>query len=273
MELDDRQREAVLYDGGPLKVEAGPGSGKTRVIVERVAKLVAGGAEQESILCVTFTKKAAGEMEHRLQEAGIARVRVETIHSFCLDMLRENRARTGISESTRLVSSMAKLVWCAKNKDAFSLDGDVINLDRDPATIFTPIMAAVSVAKRELIYPEDLKRFVSRGPDSPDDRPWFDRLTELCKVYESYESYKRENDLLDHDDTVAAAVRLMEDDPIRESYGKRYGHVLVDEFQDNNYAQFRLVGLLAGRGITVVGDGDQSIMGFQGAFGGNCFAF
>ena len=269
MDLDDRQREAVQYAGGPLKVEAGPGSGKTRVIVERVVKLAAGGMPQESILCVTFTKKAAGEMADRLQGKGIMNAKVETIHSFCLDMLRENRTKTGVSDGTRVFSGMAKLVWCVKNRDSFGLDGDVIRLDRDPAGIFSPMIAAISVAKRELIYPEDLEMYTAGGPGSPDDQAWFDMLAELCKVYRAYESYKRENNLIDHDDTVAEAVRLLQNDAsVLKSCKEKYRHILVDEFQDNNYAQFLLVRLLADRDITVVGDGDQSIMGFQGAFGG-----
>ena len=270
MDLDDRQREAVDYAGGPLRVEAGPGSGKTRVIVERVARLVAGGLPQDSILCVTFTRKAAGEMDRRLQEMDIGGVRVETIHSFCLEVLHENYLRTGISEKTRRFSELARLVWCVRNSDRFGIDGEVIRLDRNPADLFGPMMSAVSLAKRELVSPEDLERRVSRGPPDPGDQEWFDQLAELSKVYRAYDSYKTEKDLIDYDDMVAETVRLMRQDrSVLERYRQRYQHVLVDEFQDNNYAQFLLVRLLAGSGgITVVGDVDQSIMGFQGAFSG-----
>lgn len=270
MDLDDRQREAVDHASGPLRVEAGPGSGKTRVIVERAARLVAGGLPQDSILCVTFTRKAAGEMDRRLQEMDIGGVRVETIHSFCLEVLRENYLRTGISEKTRRFSELARLVWCVRNSDRFGIDGEVIRLDRNPADLFGPMMSAVSLAKRELISPEDLERRISQGPPGPDDQEWFDQLAELSKVYRAYDSYKTEKNLIDYDDMVAATVRLMSQDrSVLERYRQRYRHVLVDEFQDNNYAQFLLVRLLAGSGgITVVGDVDQSIMGFQGAFSG-----
>lgn len=270
MNLDERQREAVEHVSRPLKVVAGPGSGKTRVIVEKVGRLVGSGLSQDSILCVTFTKKAAGEMSERLQKMGIGEVRVETIHSFCLEMLRENYLKTGISEKTRQFSKLARLVWCIRNSEKFGIDPEVISLDRNPAGLYAPMMSAISLAKRELISPQDLERRVRAGPDKPEQQDWFDQLAELSKVYRAYDAYKQEKNLIDHDDMVAEAVRLLQQDrTVMERYQQRYGHIMVDEFQDNNYAQFLLITQLAGPGgITVVGDADQSIMGFQGAFGG-----
>ena len=270
MDLDEQQREAVDYMGGPLKVEAGPGSGKTRVIVEKVGRLVAGGLSQDSILCVTFTKKAAGEMSDRLQKMGIGEVRVETIHSLCLEMLQENYLKTGVSEKTRQFSNLARLVWCIRNSEKFGIDPEVIRTDRNPTSLYAPMMSAISLAKRELISHHDLERRVQAGPAQPEQQDWFDQLAELSKVYRAYDSYKQAKNLIDYDDMVAGAVELLQQDhTVMERYQRRYQHILVDEFQDNNYAQFLFIRLLAGSGgITVVGDGDQSIMGFQGAFGG-----
>lgn len=270
VDLDEQQREAVEHVSRPLKVEAGPGSGKTRVIVEKVDRLVADGLSQDSILCVTFTKKAAGEMSERLQEMGIGEVKVETIHSFCLEILQENYLKTGITEKTRQFSNLARLVWCIRNSEKFGLDPEVIRMDRNPTGLYAPMMSAVSLAKRELISPQDLERHVQAGPAKPEQQDWFDQLAELSKVYRAYDTYKQEKNLVDYDDMVAVAVKLLQQDrTVMERYQQKYRHILVDEYQDNNYAQFQLIKLLAGsEGITVVGDADQSIMGFQGAFGG-----
>ena len=101
---------------------AGPGSGKTHVIVEKVARLAAGGIPQESILCMTFTEKAAGEMRQRLQERGAGEAWVGTTHSLCLEILKENHVKTGITEKTTIFGEMPRLAWCVRNLDEFGID-------------------------------------------------------------------------------------------------------------------------------------------------------
>lgn len=262
MELDSAQRNAVSHMGGPLRVKAGPGSGKTHVIVERVAKLVSSGVEPESILCMTFTEKAADVMRRRLQEKEAANVWVGTIHALCLEILKDNSITTGISDETIVFSEMAGLVWCVWNIDKFGIDTDVIDLSRGVENKSLNMLKAIRLAKREMITADDLEEYVQSRDDLP-------QLKELLKIYRAYEEYKKEKDLIDYEDMVVMAVRyLQQNTELLERYRERFRHVLIDEFQDNNYAQFVLADLLADRNIMVVGDEDQSIMGFQGAFGG-----
>ena len=271
MDLNDKQEEAVLYTNGPLLVQAGPGSGKTHVIIERVLHLVDSGAAPESILCMTFTEKATDEMSRRLHERDVDGVTVNTMHALCFEILKENSPTTGITEKTAMFSEIAMVAWCVRNIDKFGIDPDAINLEKGRAQQCNKMLQAIRGAKRELISAEDLEKYVDAAePANSAEKKKIAQLAELAKVYRAYEAHKKENDLIDYEDMVAMAVEhLSRDGSMLEAYRKRYRHVLVDEFQDNNYAQFLLATLLAGEGnITAVGDGDQSIMGFQGAFGG-----
>ncbi len=271
MERDASQEKAISYMDGPLRVIAGPGSGKTRVVVHKVANLVKSGIPEESIMCVTFTEKAAGEMRKRLYNMGIKNVHASTIHSLCLKMLKENPITTGITENTAVFSEMAKLVWCVRNLDDFGIDEAVINLGSNPGEKLLKMIEVVRLAKRELISADELAEYLqTHEPEDPAEQAAHARLTELVKLYRHYDNYKTQKDLIDYDDMLALAVRhLKHNDIMRQMYQNRYRYVLVDEFQDNNYAQFLFATLLAESGqITVVGDDDQSIMGFQGAFDG-----
>ena len=246
-------------------------SGKTRVIIERVLHLVDIGVVPESILCMTFTEKATDEMSQRLHDQKVDGVTVNTMHAMCLEMLKENSPTTGITEKTAMFSDIATVAWCVRNIGKFGIDPDVINLETGRAHQCSKMLQAIRGAKREMISAEDLEGYVdAAAPANSAEQKKNAQLAELAKVYRAYEAHKKENDLIDYDDMVVMAVEhLNRDDSMLEEYRKRYRHVLVDEFQDNNYAQFLLATLLAGEGgITAVGDGDQSIMGFQGAFGG-----
>ena len=269
MELNEEQQAAVSQSEGQLLIRAGPGSGKTHVIIEKVNRLVAGGVPPESILCMTFTERAADEMRRRLGP-GTEEVWVGTIHSLCLEILKDNRIKTGTSESTLVFGGLPRLAWCFRNMNAFGIDPEIVSLEKSPVDKLTSMLKAVRLAKRELVSADDLERHARNGLAAAPDDEALARLGELVKVYRAYDSHKNGHNLIDYDDMVAMTVGLLERDArVLETYRKQYRHVLVDEFQDNNYAQFRLAVLLAGPGnITVVGDDDQSIMGFQGAFGG-----
>lgn len=269
MGLNEEQQTAVSHSEGQLLVRAGPGSGKTHIIIEKVNRLVAGGIPPESILCMTFTERAADEMRQRLGR-GTGEVWVGTIHSLCLEILKDNRVKTGTSESTVVFGGLPRLAWCFRNMNAFGIDPDIVSLEKSPIDKLASMLKAVRLAKRELVSADDLERYTRDGLAATPDDEALSRLGELVKVYRAYDSHKNGHNLIDYDDMVAMTVDLFERDArVLETYRERYQHVLVDEFQDNNYAQFRLAVLLAGPGnITVVGDDDQSIMGFQGAFGG-----
>lgn len=261
MELDATQKIAVSHMGGPLKVKAGPGSGKTHVIVERVAMLVKHGIRQESILCMTFTEKAADVMRRRLHNKRVGNVWIGTIHALCLEILKDNSITTGISEDTIIFSEMAGLAWCVRNIDKFGIDTDVVEFGRNRNDICLSMLKAIRLAKREMISDKDLETHIQNKDD-------VSQLKELLKVYRAYEAYKKEKDLIDYEDMVVMAIKHLQSPDMLAHYKEKFQHVLVDEFQDNNYAQFVLAKLLADDNITVVGDEDQSIMGFQGAFDG-----
>lgn len=266
MELNDQQRRAAAHRDGPLKVLAGPGSGKTLVIVEKVIRLVKSGVPEESILCMTFTEKAADVMRQRLYGSGIRNIWVGTMHALCLEVLKENGVTTGITDRTVVFSEMARLAWCVRN--IHNMGMDAVNLEGDTRDTCAKMLKAVRLAKRELVSADTLRECA--GPGAPTDAASGKLLADLAKLYDAYESHKRAMDLVDYEDMVALAVQYLKENPsMLEKYARQYRYVLVDEFQDNNYAQFLLMRLLSPSGnVTVVGDDDQSIMGFQGAFGG-----
>ena len=270
MELDKEQVEAVSYGGRHLLVRAGPGSGKTAVITKRAKELASGGLPHESILCMTFTEKAAGEMRDRLLELGIDDIWVGTMHSLCLEILKEHGGFTGITDKTGIMGEISGNVWCIRNVDRFGLDPDIVKMPTNPLNKCKAMMGAVRMAKREMITVDDLGRYSSSEAQDAAGKKKRGIMGELAKVYRAYDAYKKKNDMIDYDDMVSMVVDFLgRDEAALEMYRNKIRHVLVDEFQDNNYAQFELARILASDGdITVVGDENQSIMGFQGAFGG-----
>ena len=274
--LDEQQKKAVTHAAGPLLVSAGPGSGKTRVITERVRHLTKSGAAPESILCLTFTEKAAGEMEERLNAAGLPDTKVCTFHSFAKEVLEDNFVESGVRRDARIFKRSSQLVWCIRNTDAFGLDPARITVGSNNASLYTEILDAIARFKEEMIAPDRLAGYLDeRGaatasPETPGSAPPLRMLAELHKVYSRYQEYLTKKGLVDFGDIIMMAVALLQDNPgLRRTYQERFGHVLVDEFQDNNLAQFELAKLLGEHGsITAVGDDDQSIMRFQGAYPG-----
>ena len=266
IEPNKEQEQAASHLEGALKVLAGPGSGKTLVIVKKVANLVASGVPQESILCMTFTEKAAEEMRRRLYDKDIRNVWVGTMHSLCLEILKENSVATGITDKTAVFSKLARLAWCVRNIHDMEIDTRIVNLDRNPLDTYGKMLESIRLAKRELISADAIREYAGSG--DPDDSKT--HLAQMAKLYAAYDSHMKRKNIIDYEDMVAHVVKHLEENSgMLESYSERYRYVLVDEFQDNNYAQFLLAKLLArSRNVTVVGDDDQSIMGFQGAFGG-----
>lgn len=283
IELTDEQKAVVDHGKGPLLVNGGPGSGKTRVIVERVARLIESGiSSPEQIFCMTFTKKATGEMAQRLKKIrderqrqngnalnDITNVRVGTIHSLGMDILKENSDITGITESTDIFDSLSKMAWCFKNADDMGINQDVLKMNPDGcAKALKGIQQAKvkmwSVADFREKINEFSERRARQGKSKTDESAG--RMIELAKVYEAYEKHMKDRNMIDYEDMVGRAVELLRSrEEIHERYADSY--VIVDEFQDNNRAQFQLAMLLAGSGnLMVVGDRNQSIMDFQGAY-------
>ena len=258
--LNDRQHEAVTHAGSPLLILAGAGSGKTRVLTHRIAYLLATGrARAGEILAITFTNKAAAEMRERagaLVGDDARRMWVSTFHSACVRLLRYEHEAAGLSSSFTIYDA----------QDSQRLIQMVLKAMDVDIKRFTPKMVAarISDAKNELIGPARYAETAGKDPVS--------RI--VADAYVEYDKRMRASNALDFDDLIMRTVELLADNPlIAEHYHRRFRHILVDEYQDTNHAQYVLVRALVGDGsdgvtpaeLTVVGDSDQSIYAFRGA--------
>ena len=272
MPLNPKQQEAVTTPGIQL-ILAGPGSGKTRVITEKILHLIGNGAAPGEILALTFSEKAAREMEERLEKAlGVAsaELSVQTFHSFCLQVLEDNVLDSGINFSSGLINRTNQLVWGLRNIDRFGFEH--IEVGNNATDVIESIIDGISRFRDELIAPADLEAYLADKLDSAEDEEliYCQKLQDLLRVYVAYEEYKRSETLLDYDDMIHETVRLFERKPhILAQYRRRYRYVLVDEFQDTNFAQLELIKHLGGEHLCVVGDDDQTIYRFRGAYYGN----
>ncbi len=249
--LNEQQREAVTAPPGPILVLAGPGSGKTRVLTHRIVYLVRHwGVPPFRILAVTFTNKAAREMRERTERllgGSLHGATIGTFHSVCARILRQDGERVGLGRGFVIYDS----------GDQRNIIRTVIRqLDLDDK-LYPPASAhaAISRAKNELLPPEQFPI-----------RSYRDEV--YRRIYEAYQKTLRANQGVDFDDLLMLTVQLLREHPdVREAYQRRWQHLLVDEFQDTNMAQYEIVRLLAGpeQSVFVVGDEDQSIYAFRGA--------
>jgi DNA helicase-2/ATP-dependent DNA helicase PcrA len=252
-DLNPPQREAVLATEGPLLVLAGAGSGKTRVITRRIAYLIAArGVRPWQILAVTFTNKAAGEMKRRVEgllgAAGL-NVWISTFHSTCARLLRKHAAALDLRTSFVIYDEGDQQALIKECLRALNLDGQSLH----PRAVG----ARISLAKNELEGPAD---FATAAGDYFEER--------VAQVYRLYEAGLRRANAVDFDDLLLLTVRLFDERPaVLEAHQQLWRYVLVDEYQDTNRAQYRLVQQLArGHGnLCVVGDDDQSIYKWRGA--------
>jgi DNA helicase II / ATP-dependent DNA helicase PcrA len=251
--LNGPQREAVTHGEGPLLILAGAGSGKTRVLTHRIAYLVAtDGAKPNEILAITFTNKAAAEMRERAELLVGRRVRamwVMTFHSACARMLRAHADRLGYTRQFTIYDQADSRRLVKRCLD---------DLGIDPKR-FTPgsMQAQISDAKNKLRDADAYGQLVGS---------FFEQT--VADVYRSYERELHRMNAMDFDDLLVRAVNVLELFPeVRELYASGFRHVLVDEYQDTNHAQYRWLQLLAGehRNLMVVGDDSQAIYGFRGA--------
>jgi DNA helicase-2/ATP-dependent DNA helicase PcrA len=269
MPLSPSQAKAVT-DTGVQLILAGPGSGKTRVITEKILHLISQGVQPENILALTFSDKAAHEMLDRLEkQINTSDLTVSTFHSFALSVLEDNVLESGLSFSSGIISRANQLVWGLKNIDTFGFEH--IEVGNNAVEIIESIIEGISAFRDELISPDELDAYLKtkkgRKELTVEEREYLEKLEDLLKVYRAYETYKRAENLLDFDDMIHEAVRLFDKRPaILRRYRERFTHILVDEFQDTNYAQLQLIKQLAGDHLCVVGDDDQTIYRFRGAY-------
>jgi DNA helicase-2/ATP-dependent DNA helicase PcrA len=272
--LNPEQLEAVTHFGSPLLVAAGPGSGKTRVIVERIIHLINNGLKPSEILCLTFSEKAAQEMKERLEKIiDVTDMQISTFHSFCHDVLGDNVLDSGIGIGSGIMTRSSTLVWALKNIDSFGFEH--IELGNNAVNVIESLIDGISTFKDELITPDKLAEYLDekfkQEKTLVQDVEQYDYLQKLCdlhKIYAKHQEYLKKSRLIDFDEMITSTIQLFQKKPnVLARYHNRFRHVLVDEFQDNNFAQLELVKILAPTGnVTVVGDDDQSIYRFQGAF-------
>ena len=251
--MNDRQKEAMLCTEGPLLIIAGAGSGKTRVLTHRIAWLIESGiTDPWHILAITFTNKAAGEMRQRvdsLVKEGADQVWVATFHSTCVRILRRFIDRIGYENGFTIYDTDDQKTLM---KQVFK------DLRIDPRSFRERnVLAAISSAKNELIGPD---AFAKEAVGYAEEKQ--------AECYREYQNRLHKNNALDFDDLIMMTVKLLKACPdVLDYYRNRFRYILVDEYQDTNTAQFRLVELLAGghRNLCVVGDDDQSIYKFRGA--------
>ena len=252
--LNDKQKEAALHTEGPLLILAGAGSGKTRVITNRIAYLIEDcGVNPWNILAITFTNKAAGEMRQRVDDLvgyGSESIWVATFHSTCVRILRRYIDKIGYDTNFTIYDT-------DDTKTVMKGICKRLNIDTKqmPERAF---LAAISHAKDELMTASDYKLEASGDYG----------MEQVARVYAEYEKELRKSNALDFDDLLLKTVELFKAWPeILESYQDRFRYIMVDEYQDTNTVQFELIRLLADkyRNICVVGDDDQSIYKFRGA--------
>ena len=260
--LNAEQREAVFHTEGPLLILAGAGSGKTRVLTHRIAYLIEEkGINPWNILAITFTNKAAGEMRERVDDIvgfGSESIWVSTFHSTCVRILRRHIDRLGYDNNFTIYDS----------DDQKTLMKDVCKLLQIDTKTYRErtILSAISSAKDEMVTPEEYE-LNAYGDFSK---------KKIAEAYKEYERQLKANNALDFDDLLVKTVQLFQTQPeILEYYQERFRYIMVDEYQDTNTVQFKLISLLAAKykNLCVVGDDDQSIYKFRGANIQNILSF
>ncbi len=246
--LNKEQKEAVLHKDGPCLVLAGAGSGKTKVLTTRIANMINEGVYSGNILAITFTNKAAKEMRERvgkMVENNYAFV--GTFHSFGLKIIRENTENLGLSTNFTIIDSDDSLSIIKK----IMKDFDINTKEYSPSFIKNKI----SFIKNQMLSDGEVSKYLNTPPEKI-----------AVKVYYEYEKILRRNNAVDFDDLLKRPVELfMQNDEVLDKYQEKYHYILIDEYQDTNEVQYKLVKLLASkyRNLFVVGDVNQSIYGFR----------
>jgi DNA helicase-2/ATP-dependent DNA helicase PcrA len=257
MELNQKQQMCVEHLEGPMLVLAGAGSGKTRVVIERIKRLIHLGVPAESIVAVTFTNKAASEMAHRIKSSTEQNVLAATFHSLCARILRESIHHIGFSRSFSIFDQQDSencLKMCLKNK----------GID-DARLSYKELKHTFSGFKNALLLPEDIEK-----------DPTSNVKGLILELYRDYQSTLKGFNALDFDDLLVFTVKLFKDHPqVLRHYQELWQFLLVDEYQDTNYAQYILIKQLSGyhHRLFAVGDPDQSIYSFRGARISNILQF
>ena len=281
--LNKEQLSAIRHDKGPMLVIAGAGTGKTTVIVERIKYLVESGlAKPSQILALTFTEKAAREMESRVDVSmplGFTQMWISTFHSFGDRVLRQEALNIGLYPRFKLLNTTTAVALIRDNLFEFKLK--YFSPLGNPQKFIVALLAHFGRLSDEYITPDDYIAWTkdivsSKKHKSQAEKEEIIKWKELAQAYKIYEYLKEKNDYLDFGDLITKTLKLFKTRiAILEKYRQQFKYILVDEFQDTNFAQNELALLLCqpSRNITVVGDDDQAIYRFRGASVSNIIAF
>src|SRR3990167_1326644 len=278
-DLNSAQQEAVTFGNGPLLIVAGAGTGKTSVITRRIAWLIAQKkAKPEEILALTFTDKAASEMEERVDKLlpyGYVNLWVSTFHAFGERILRDWALQIGLPNDFKVLTVSQQWMLVRNNLERFAL-----NYYRplgNPTKFIHALLSHFSRAKDEIIAPENYLKYVRNlALDKDSDTEIVSQFNEIAEAYHIYSQLLLEKDAFDFGDLINHTLTLLHKRPrVLNELRKRFKYILVDEFQDTNIAQYELVKLLAApnNNLTVCADDDQSIFRFRGASISNVLQF
>src|SRR3989339_1711226 len=278
--LNKTQQQAVAYTAGPLIIVAGAGTGKTTVITQKICYLIENKlAKPEEILALAFNDKAAEEIQERVDELidiGYTEIAISTFHSFCQRLLERHAIDIGLSNQFELLGQTA--VWLLARKNLDKLNLDYYRPLGNPAKHIHELLKHFSKCKDELITPEEYLEHAQSARLNKDEAEVGekDRVEEVANAYHTYNQLLLEKNALDFGDLIFYTIKLLRERPnILKILQEKYRYVLVDEFQDVNWAQYQLVQMIAEKGgqLTVVGDDDQSIYAFRGASVSNIMRF
>lgn len=279
--LNKEQIEAVTHKEGPLLIVAGAGTGKTTVITRKIAYIIdQKWAKPSEIVALTFTEKAATEMEQRVDKLvpyGFVDTQVSTFHSFASNLIRDYAIELKLPANFKVLSKTEQAIFLREN--IFNLELDYFRPISDPISHIEELLNHFSRLKDELVEPSDYLKLAknnknkAKGEEGVNEA---DKQLELARAYKKYNDFLLINGKLDYGDLIFLSYRLLKDnEKIRRECQNRFKYILVDEFQDTNHAQYELVKLLVNKSqnITVVGDDDQSIYRFRGASISNILTF
>ncbi len=278
--LNKEQKEAVLHDKGPLLIVAGAGTGKTTVITQRIVNLIEQKlARPEEILAVTFTEKAALEMEERvdrLLDYGYTDLWISTFHAFCEKVLRENALDIGLAPNFKMLDGTASWLLARQNLDKFDLK--YYKSLGNPTKFIQALISHFSHCKDQEVYPENYLEYANTLKTTNDDIEGqeTERVKEVANAYRVYQQILLDNGSLDFGDLINYCLKLFKKRPlILKKYREKFKYILVDEFQDTNWAQYELIKILAEpeNNLTVCADDDQAIYRWRGASFSNIIKF
>lgn len=277
-ELNSEQKKAVTFGDGPLLIIAGAGTGKTTVVTERIKYLISSGrAHPSEILALTFTEKASREMEERVDMAlpyGITQMWISTFHAFCDRILRNEAINIGLDPGYKLMTEAETILFFRKNLFTFELS--YFRPYGNPMKFISGMIQHFSRLKDEDIDPTQYLAWVRTQNSKPNDQEELKKYKELASAYRTYEELKVKEGMMDYADLISNTLKLFRiRKNILKEYQEQFKYILIDEFQDTNFAQNELGILLAGdkKNITVVGDDDQAIYRWRGAAVSNIIQF